>query len=436
MTALNPPIWAARLRSEREARGWSKHEMARRLLRADGLERGNVTHLARQIYDWEKGLHFPRNWAHAYAKAFKIDPSDLFSTGEGQEASSTYEPSPEIEDDEMKRRALLGLIATAAVAAPLGRDTEPLRAALTGTVTTEATDRDADTWERVVHDYTSEIDQLPASVLLPDLLADVTELDLLISRAKEPARSRLVNTAAHLAALTAYELTVLGDSRNARRWWRTAARAADESGDTGTASRIRGKEAVLSLYAGHSEWSTLKCAEATIKADHGRPSVGLASAYSAKAQASAQLGRHDEARQALTQLHRVFERLPAKATEDKTTIWGWSEQRLHHVASYVHTHSGDLDRAQQAQDAAIALYPAESFLARAQIELHRAGSLIKTGDTDTGARHLTQVMENLPSTHRTDAMMRRTAFTSLSLVSPRDSRRPAVKDAYALLATA
>src|SRR5690606_16642587 len=43
------PIWAARLRSEREARGWSKHEMARRLLRADGLERGNVTHLARQI---------------------------------------------------------------------------------------------------------------------------------------------------------------------------------------------------------------------------------------------------------------------------------------------------------------------------------------------------------------------------------------------------
>ncbi|MEU8798895.1 hypothetical protein [Spirillospora sp. NPDC048819] len=410
--------------------------MARQLLRADGLKRGNVANLSRQIYDWERGRNFPRDWAHAYAKAFKLDPSELFSTGEVKEASSTYESDHDPEDDDVKRRALLGLLATTAVAAPLGRDAERLRAALTGTLTTEATEHDADAWERVAHDYANEIDQLPPTVILPDLLSDITELDLLLSRANSPIKARLVNTAAYLAALTAYELTNLGDPRGARRWWRTAAHAADESGDNVTASHIRGKEAVLSLYTGRSELSTLDAAEETIAVSHGRHSVGIANAYSAKAQAYAQLGRHDEAEQALTELKRVFEHLPAKATKDKTTMWGWSEQRLHHVASYVHTHSGDIERAQQAQDDAIALYPAKSFLARAQIELHRAGGLIRTGDADTGARHAIRVLEGLPSTHRADAMIRRTAFTSLNLTSPKDAKRPTVRDAYAMLATA
>ncbi|TDE34995.1 XRE family transcriptional regulator [Actinomadura sp. 6K520] len=410
--------------------------MARQLLHADGLERGNVANLARQIYDWEKGRNFPRDWAPAYAKAFKLDPSELFSTGVVMEASSPYEPDHDHEEDEVKRRALLGLLATTAVAAPLGRDAEHLRATLTGTLTTEATERDADTWERVAFDYAHEVDQLPPAVVLRDLLADVAELDVLISRANDPVRGRLVNTAAHLAALTAYQLTGLGDPRAARRWWRTAAHAADASGDNATASHIRGKEAVLSLYTGRSELSSLDAAEKAIELNHGRPSAGVASANSARAQAYAQLGRHNEAEQALADLTRVFEHLPAKTKQDSITMWGWSEQRLHHVASYVHMHSGDVDRAQQAQDAAMARYPAESFLPRAQIELHRAGGLIKAGDTDSGAQHVMRILEELPAAHRLDAMIRRTAFTSLGLASSKDAKRPALRDAYAMLAGA
>jgi hypothetical protein len=410
--------------------------MARQLLRADGLEQGNAANLARQIYDWERGLHFPRDWAHAYAKAFKLDPSDLFPTGTAKGASSTCDPDQDFEDDDVKRRAFLGLLTTTAVAAPLGHDAERLRAALTETITTSATDRDADAWERAAFDYAHKIDRLPASTILPDLLTDFAELNLFISRAHDSVRRRLINAAAQLAALTAYELTVIGDPHGAGRWWRTAAHAADESGNRDTASHIRGKAAALSLYAGSSELTVVRAAEETITLSHGRPSSGLASAQGAKAQAFAQLGRFDEAEQALTDLTRVFERMPSHATADRTSVWGWSEQRLHHVASYVHTHAGDLNRAQEAQDSAVALYPADSFLARAQIELHRAGGLIRTGDTDTGAQHMMQVMEGLPSPHRNDAMLRRTAFNSLNLASSKEARRPAVRDAYAMLAPA
>ncbi|WP_161790962.1 helix-turn-helix transcriptional regulator [Actinomadura welshii] len=435
-------MWAARLRAEREVRGWSKHEMARQLLRADGLKQGNPANLARQIYDWEKGQNYPRDWAHAYAKAFKLDPSDLFSTGPGKEASSTYDPHHDFEDDEVKRRALLGILATTAAAAPvtqLGYDAERFRAILTGTLTSEATTRDADAWEQVVYDYAHEVNQLPPAVLLPDLLADLAELDLHITRAHGLVWRRLVNTAALLAALTAFELTSAGDPRSARRWWRTADQAADRSGNKETACNVRGMEAVLTLYRGSAEASgasAIRSAEAALEVSPDKPCFGTASAYSAKAQAYAQLGRHEEAERVMIDQRRLFERIPAQVSDDKTSAWGWSEQRHHHVTSYVHMHAGDLERAQEAQDTAIGLYPSERFLGRAQVELHRAGVLIRTGDTDAGAQHVTHVIEGLTPAHRGDAMVRRTAFTSLNLASPKEARRPAVRDAYAMLATA
>jgi hypothetical protein len=41
--------------------------MARRLMGAAGIAHGSVDNLARQIRDWKKGAHFPRDWASAYA---------------------------------------------------------------------------------------------------------------------------------------------------------------------------------------------------------------------------------------------------------------------------------------------------------------------------------------------------------------------------------
>ncbi|TDC86725.1 hypothetical protein [Actinomadura sp. 7K507] len=410
--------------------------MARQLLRADGLERGNVANLARQIYDWEKGRNFPRDWAPAYAKAFKLDPSELFSTGEVKEASSTYEPDHDQEDDDVKRRALLGLLATTAVAVPLGRDAEHLRATLTGTLTTEATGRDADTWERVVYDYAHEAGYLPPEQVLPELLADLTELDLLISRAAEGVRTSLIHSAALLSIFTAISLTGLGDVRSARRWWRTAVRASDESGDPLLASLARERQAVYGLSDNGLEQSVLQLADEAIALAANAPCAGLAGAYGTKAQALAQTGRHTEARSALIELQRVFDRLPDRIRDDEDSQLGWSVQRLHHSASFVYAHTGEHQRARAAQDEALASYTSKSVLGPAQVEMYRATTLIQEGDADAGAQHVMSVLEQLPAAHRRTHTVRRNAVTALSKASPKGARRPAVRDAYAMLATA
>ncbi|TDB93551.1 hypothetical protein [Actinomadura sp. 7K534] len=410
--------------------------MARQLLRADGLERGSVANLARQIYDWEKGRNFPRDWAPAYAKAFKLDPSELFSTGVVKEASSPYGPDHDHEDDDVKRRALLGLLATTAVAAPVGREAEHLRAILTGTLTTEATGRDADTWERVVFDYAHEAGYLPPEQVLPELLADLAELDLLISRAISSARPHLIHSLAQLSVFTAVSLTGLGDVRAARRWWRTSIRAADESGDPLLASHVRAKEAVYALCDNRPEQSALDLTDQAIALTGNVPCRGLAGGHSARAQALAQMGRHAEAREALDDLKRVFERLPDHVRDDQQSQFGWSIQRLHHTAGFVYTHTGDHSRARQAQDEALASYPSKSVLGPAQVEMYRATTLIQEGDADAGAKHVMNVLEQLPTAHRKTHTVRRNAITALSKASSKDNRRPAVRDAYAMLATA
>ncbi|GLZ08969.1 hypothetical protein Acsp03_64350 [Actinomadura sp. NBRC 104412] len=76
------PAWATRISFEREARQWGKWEMARRLLGSLNIEptQAKVKNLARQILDWKKGKHFPRDWAEAYSRAF--GRADAFSDGE------------------------------------------------------------------------------------------------------------------------------------------------------------------------------------------------------------------------------------------------------------------------------------------------------------------------------------------------------------------
>jgi len=59
--------------------------MARQLKKAIGLHGPGTDSLSRQIYDWERGKHFPRDWTSAYAKAFQMSEEELF----GDRASRT-----------------------------------------------------------------------------------------------------------------------------------------------------------------------------------------------------------------------------------------------------------------------------------------------------------------------------------------------------------
>jgi predicted Zn-dependent protease len=213
-------------------------------------------------------------------------------------------------------------------------------------------------------------------------------------------------------------------------------RAADESGDAILRSHVRAKRAVYALYEPPSALLALELAEEAVGAGKGGPCAGVASGHAIRAQALALLGRHDEARRALGDLDKAFAGLPESTVADRWSQWGWSEQRLHHAQSWVHSHAGRLGEAATAQDAALALYPASSSVGPAQVQLHRAMCVIAAGDPSEGARHTVHTLQALPQGFRDNVLIRRTAVLALGAVPERARALPAVAEARELLALA
>lgn len=336
------------------------------------------------------------------------------------------------DEDDVRRRELLAAIGGVAAGAGF-TELERLRRGVDSALSASPSEADADTWEWTATGYAHEVGILPARDLLPRLLADLGEIGDRLAGSSGRIRHRLARAAGQLAALTAMALTNLGDPATARRWWRTAARAADEAGDYRAAALVRGRHAVFSLYASQPAMTALNLASEAIAAGRNAPCAGVASGYAARAQALAQLGRSQDARRALNDLAEVFERLPVSVSADRRSVWGWSEMRLRHVESYVHTQAGDVRAASRAQDAALRLYPKASYQGPAQVELHRAECLIRAGDIDGGAKHATWVLGTLPPERR-DGLVTGTARAALRAIPPQHCHRPAVCSARELIA--
>src|SRR5439155_26071017 len=235
-------------------------------------------------------------------------------------------------------------------------------------------------------------------------------------RVPDALRPRMAHVCGQLSALMAIALFDNGDPEGARRYWRTAVRAADESGDATLRSHVRANRAVYALYEPPSALPALTLADEAIAAGRGGPRAGVASGHAMRAQALALLGRHDEARSALGDLDEAFARLPESTVADCVSEWGWSEQRLRHVQSWVHSHAGRVDEAAAAQAAALALYPASAYRGPAQLQLHRALCVVAAGDPSEGARHTIHTLETLPPHCRDNAVIRRTAALVLGVV--------------------
>jgi hypothetical protein len=159
----------------------------------------------------------------------------------------------------------------------------------------------------------------------------------------------------------------------------------------------------------------------------------VATALGARAQLLATMGRASEARAALREVESTYERLPDSVTTETTSTTGWSRQRLHHTASFVHTRLGDLPEATHAQDQALELYPASFRRDRAKIELHRADCLVRAGDITGGIDHATAVLKGIP-TDRTVVLLD-VATAVFDAVPSAERGRPSVRDYQELLAT-
>jgi transcriptional regulator with XRE-family HTH domain len=336
------------------------------------------------------------------------------------------------DDEDVDRRAFLGF--GLGGSAMLAVHVEQLRLRLDAALGAPTASSDADEWEGVAWDYARKVGYVPPELVLSDILVDLHEVSNRLADCPDSLRPRLMRVCGQLAALAAVVFIGVGDPGSARRYWRTAVRAGDQSGDPEYRSMLRGNRTVWAIYEQRPMTTILELADGTIAVAGGRPCSGAARAYAARARALARLGRHAEAQEAFAQLSDVFARLPESTTSDRVSQWGWSEKQFRCVQSEVYSLAGAVRAASDAQDAMPALCPPMAYQSPTEVELHRSACLIVAGDPGEGARHVVRILEALPDAHRRDVVVRGAAEIALSRVPGRARQMPDVVAARELLA--
>lgn len=349
-----------------------------------------------------------RKSAQLEAYAIRNDLTGLVSVGDVR-----HDVRIASEEDDVKRRTLLGLVGQIAVGSQLVDRLEEVRRGLDGMFPAEPTDRDADDWEQVVAVYANEVGIVPAARLLGDLLVDFDEIRRRIAASSGRFRTRLIHSGTQLAVLTAINLVNLGEQRSADRWWRTAHRAAEGAGDPRLAALVSGRHAIYSLHTAPPA-RVLSLADAATALCQNAPCVGAISGLAARAQLLSEVGQHNEALATLRLVTDMFQRLPASV--DHQSQWNWAEQRLHHVESHVYAHAGRVADARAAHDAASACYPANNWGGPTQVAMHQSVAMIRVGDVRGGAEHLTAVLDSLEPWQRSDGLVLRSGKAVLDKV--------------------
>ena len=262
-------------------------------------------------------------------------------------------------------------------------------------------DTGADEWESIAATYATLYYALPPAELINRLSAEMAALE---HKAAGKDQTSLCRVAAQLSAVMALALVASHRLPLARRWWVTAHRYADQSGDLDTRLWVSDWEVVSGTYERRPTSQIIDLADQTISladqaitlgGDH--VCCGSVGIWSGRAQALALAGNTKEAISALHMTADVAERMPAAVMANAGSLFGWHEVRLRHTESYVYTHLGLTDQAMAAQDRALAIYPTELSRERALLELHRAKCHILRGDIGDGLTYAADVLDDLPA---------------------------------------
>jgi hypothetical protein len=335
-----------------------------------------------------------------------LRPAERGTGGDSMEADDppTFPPSAGEEVDDVRRRSFLQSASAAGVGMAFGL--EAARHGLNRALS-ESSAVDLDDWHAINREYGTAYVTHTATELHEMLLVDLLSLETALRLAHDQRQRReLYSIGALLSQYMAQAVGDLGRRREGRRWWRTARYAADNSGDLHTIMFVRGRNAIRAIYDGQEPAIII---DQIGKSDHliadglasGKPSL-----LAARAQSFALLGRAEEAESSLNDLRDTFAALPSPMTKDHGWhCWAYPEERVRFTESFVYSHLGDTRRAEEAQSAALGLYPPNSRRGPVQIELQRALCLVAAGDPLEGAGHATTTLERLPSEHRTRFVM-------------------------------
>ncbi len=271
-----------------------------------------------------------------------------------------------------------------------------------------------DAWNETAASYASRYMVTAPDQLLGDMLPDLVAIHRLT--AAHPYQRDLAAVAARLAGLTSALLTDLGEVAKARHWLTVLDGYSAAAGDARIRAWGHGALAVLDTY-----YAT----PAQVIADTSRaiPAAGSACAgsvmlYGLRARALAACGDTGGAAQALDVAVAIHGRLAPDEADDY--MWGFPERQLRWYESRTFTLTGDLDRAREAREEALRLYPAADQVDRVLLHLDGAACALSAGDPDQAAASAVEVLAAVPPQRRTAVLERRTDELAAALAPHRD----------------
>ncbi|MFD9270789.1 helix-turn-helix domain-containing protein [Streptomyces goshikiensis] len=332
------------------------------------------------------------------ADGLRIPGRDLGLAERPWEARRTPTPVQDREDgdDPMKRRDILRGALAAGLAGPglaaLTNTRHDIDAALA------ADHSDLGFWESTAERYGYGYHgQAPANVLA-DILEDFAELRPLLSLPQTvKGRASLCYVTGQMAGMAAIVLHDLGQHREAHRWFGTAGRAAEQSGDTLLHAWVLGREAMVPLNYGAPQAAAQLADKARFLAgDQPSAAAALASAVASRAYAIG--GQREKALRAVADVETLAERLSPQQHAD--TWFGYPMQKHHVHMSQALTLLGETDRAYETQKQALNLSRAPSLMTRALIAIDTASCRAHDGEHDEAARIAAQAYGALPESYR------------------------------------
>ncbi|MGI5520605.1 helix-turn-helix domain-containing protein [Micromonospora sp. CA-259024] len=388
------------LRQHRKAAGWSLRKFA------------ELT-----AYDFGYLGQIERGDRSANAKVVAAYDRMLSAGG----ALNTAYASGEVGDQDMHRRALLQAMGALAAVPAVDRlvGWEALRQGLGAAV-----DLDFDEWTEIVDDYGRGYYLQSHDRLMAQLGRDLTVLQHQIAADDGQRRPVLLRAAGRLSVIIALGLVAAGQVGVARRWWATAQRVADESGDADTRVLTRAWDITNGCCDGRPAAQVVALSDQVLPLLNGAvPSAAVCGLLAGRAQALSLAGRHDDAVAVVRHLSDQVEALPADVVADVESLWGWPEHRLAHTQSWVYTHAGRLADAAAAQERALALYPPSQQRLRTQVQLHQAAALIRGGHIPDGLRMAADLIDALPASQHNE-LLRAVARQVAAAVPDGERRRP------------
>ena len=278
--------------------------------------------------------------------------------------------------------------------------------------------------EEATHDHVRAYPATPPLATLDRIAVECTEV-LALSRRRQPAtiQARLSAAAALLATMCADALMRLGNTTDARLWYRTALIAADDSTHPELAVLVRAQAAMLPYYFG-DPLQTITLADKAL-ALSATPCASTVLAAAGRARALARAGATDAARIAIRRARDLFDQVDAA---DSNAAFEFPTKRLLFYLSGTAAWSGDITAAYRMQDEALALYGASpvTSIDPTLILMDRSMCLTHERRTGEAAAVARDAVAALPQAQRTEIIL--TRAHDIVATIPADQRRGPVTE--------